>query len=89
MTMAAPITHFGRIDEAAFRDLVDGRAITLELASGAGNGALGDVRAHVILADIGWERMLAALYDATLAPPPRDPRGIVRPDRSDPEEDDD
>jgi hypothetical protein len=61
------------IDETAFRDLVDGRAVTLTLGTGS--------KIDVILSDIGWARMLLAIEDARGTP-----RRTMLPD---PEDDDD
>ena len=50
------------LTEEHFRDLVAGREITLRLTMTAGNSVEIDV--PVILADIGWDRMIKALVDA-------------------------
>ena len=48
------------IDEAAFRELVDGRTVTLAANDGS--------ELDVIFADIGWQRMLRAVADAAGTP---------------------
>jgi hypothetical protein len=61
------------VDETAFRDLVDGRAVALTLSDGT--------KFDMILSDIGWARMLLTIDDARGLP-----RNIVS---LDPEDDDD
>lgn len=47
-----------RIDEQAFRELVAGRVAKLETSDGD------DLTVEVILADVGWDRMVDAVTDA-------------------------
>jgi len=49
------------LDETAFRDLVAGKAVRLEATNPEGPPAL----VGIILSDIGFERMLRAIRDAS------------------------
>jgi hypothetical protein len=47
------------LDEAAFRDLVDGRVVTRRSVPG-------DIEVQICLSDIGWAVMKRAIADAQL-----------------------